>query len=198
MTAYTGVDALAQAIAGMVARCRTPIGDAIALEAVRLGYHALPQAYVDGADAEARSRMACASLLAGLTMNISDCAAEHSFAQAIASRFPAPHGLTVGLVIAETLERERLHVAGQLERVADAMGLPDDGSGDGSRAVVGMEALLERLDFPVLASLGIEDGDLDELTDLSLGDHFVTESQQPWSRAEARGVFAAALERVDR
>ena len=36
MTANTGIDALAQAIAAIVAKVRTPIGDAIALEAVRL------------------------------------------------------------------------------------------------------------------------------------------------------------------
>ena len=82
-TAYTGIDALAQAIAGMVARVRTPIGDAIALEAIRMiGAGAAGRR--DGRpEAAARSEMACGSLMAGLSMNISDCTAEHSLAQAI-------------------------------------------------------------------------------------------------------------------
>ena len=115
MTAYTGIDALAQAIAGIVAKCATPIGDAIALEAIRLIARSLPGAYADGADAGARCEVACGSLMAGLAMNISDCTAEHSLGQAIGGEFHAPHGLTIGLVLAETLERER-HVVPERAR----------------------------------------------------------------------------------
>ena len=193
ITAFSGLDAIAQAIAGMVAKTRTPIGDAIALEAIRLGGRSLVFVYRDGADAAARSEMACASLLAGLTMNISDCAAEHSLGQAIGSCFEAPHGLTIGLVLAETLERERRFVPGQLERVADALGAPADGSGDGSRAVTAVRELLRELEFPVLGSLGVGEDDLDQLARLAGEDFFITQSPQPWSPAEIRGAFAAAL-----
>jgi alcohol dehydrogenase class IV len=198
MTAYTGVDALAQAIAGMLARARTPIGDAIALEAVRLAGRSLVRTYDDGGDAAARSEMACASLMAGLTMNISDCTAEHSLAQAIGGLFHAPHGLTVGLVLAETLERERRHVPQQLERVADALGVPDDGSGDGSRAVRGVRELLTALEFPVLRGLGVDETHLDALTDLALQDFFITQSPEAWTRAEVRAAFESALALGDR
>ncbi len=129
MTANTGIDALAQAIAAVVAKVRTPIGDAIALEAVRMMTPALVAAYRDGSDAAARSAMSCGSMMAGLAMNISDCTAEHSLGQAIGGVTHVPHGLTIGLVLAETLERERAHVPELLERVADAMGEPDDGIG---------------------------------------------------------------------
>lgn len=193
LTAYTGIDALAQAIAGMIARVRTPIGDAIALEAVRLIGRSLVPAYRDGDDHEARSEMACGSLMAGLTMNISDCAAEHSLAQAIGSIIPAAHGLTVGIVLAQTLERERRHVPDRLERVADALGIADDGSRDGSRAVRGVRDLLGQLEFPVLASLGIDATRLDELTELAMQDFFITQSPVPWTADEVRAAFQSAL-----
>jgi alcohol dehydrogenase len=48
MTANTGIDALAQAIAGIIAKCSTPIGDAIGYEAVRMMTPALVAAYKDG------------------------------------------------------------------------------------------------------------------------------------------------------
>ena len=86
--------------------------------------------------------MSCGSMMAGLTMNISDCTAEHSLGQAIGGISHVPHGLTIGLVLAETLERERAHVPGVLDRVADAMGEPDDGSADGSRAVRAVRRIL--------------------------------------------------------
>ncbi|EHN12755.1 Alcohol dehydrogenase [Patulibacter medicamentivorans] len=196
-TAFSGIDAIAQAIAGMVARTRTPIGDAIALEAIRLGGRSLVAAYRDGSDAAARSEMACASLLAGLTMNISDCAAEHSLAQAIGSRTGAPHGLTVGLVLVETLERERQVVPEQLERVADALGVPPDGSADGGRAVRAVRELLRELDFPVLGSLAVR-SDLDDLTRHAMADFFITQSPRPWSEAEVRAAFEGALALVGR
>lgn len=193
MTSFTGVDALAQAIAGMVAKCRTPIGDAIALEATRLIGGSLVRAYRDGSDRDARSAMACGSMMAGLTMNISDCSAEHSLAQAIGGEFHVPHGLTIGLIFAETLEREQAHVPEQLERVADALGVPEDGSGDGSRAVRGIRDILRELDFPVLSSLGVEDGHLDRLTELAQADYFITQAPAPWSDAEVRAAFERAL-----
>jgi alcohol dehydrogenase len=194
MTANTGIDALAQAIAALVAKVRTPIGDAIALEAIRLMGGSLVEAYCDGTDKVARSAMSCGSMMAGLAMNISDCTAEHSLGQAIGGLTGTPHGLTVGLVLVETLERERRHVPAQLERVADALGVPDDGSRDGSRAVRAVREMLADLDFPVLGSLGITDSDLDTLTDAALEDYFLTMSPHPWSREEVRAAFEAALE----
>jgi alcohol dehydrogenase len=193
MTANTGVDALAQAIAAIVAKVRTPIGDGIALEAVRMMTPALVAAYRDGTDPVARSGMSCGSMMAGLAMNISDCTAEHSLGQAIGGVKHVPHGLTIGLVLAETLERERAHVPEQLERVADAMGESDDGSADGSRAVRAVRRILAELDFPVLSDLGFTGGDLDHLADLALADYFITMSPVPWSKDEVVTAFASAL-----
>jgi alcohol dehydrogenase len=193
VTAHTGIDALAQAIAAVVAKTRTPIGNAIALESVRLASRSLVAAAGNGADRDARSEMACASLMAGLAMNISDCAAEHSLGQALGGKFHLPHGLTIGLVLAETLERERRHVPELLERVADAMGEPDDESGDGSRAVTAVRRILAELDFPRLSDVGVGEDDLDELTERAAADFFITQSPSPWSAGEVRAAFAAGL-----
>jgi alcohol dehydrogenase len=197
-TAQTGVDALAQAIAGMLARVRTPVGDAIALEAIRLIGRSLVPAHRDGADAAARSEMACGSLLAGLTMNIADCTAEHSLGQAIGGMFHAPHGLTIGVVLVPTLERERRLVPDQLERVADALGVAEDGTGDGSRAIRGVRDLLAQLRFPVLRSLGVDESHVDALTELALQDPFHTVAPEPWTAQEMRAAFVAALAEAPR
>lgn len=192
-TAFAGVDALAQAIAAMIARARTPVGDAIALEAVRLISRSLVAACRNGESAAARSDMSCGSMMAGLAMNISDCAAEHALGQALGGLFPVPHGLTVGLVLVETLDRERMYEWKQLERVADAMGAPTGGPADGTRAVDAIRRLLAELNFPVLESLGVMPEHLDELTRLALEDYFITESPAPWSPDEVRTAFARAL-----
>jgi alcohol dehydrogenase class IV len=77
--------------------------------------------------------------------------------------------------------------------VADAMGAPDDGSDDGSRAVRAVTKLLAELDFPVLGSLGFVETDLDQLADLALEDYFITMSPVPWSKAEVVTAFTSAL-----
>lgn len=193
MTAHTGIDALAQAIAATIAKVRTPVGDGIALEAIRLIGASLLPAYRDGTDAVARSRMACGSMMAGLAMNISDCTAEHSLGQAIGGLTSAPHGLTVGVVLAETLELERTHVSTQLERVADALRVPEDASADGSRAVAAVRSLLAELAFPVLCDLPVTDADLGALADLTMQDYFLTMAPHRWTRDEVADVLQSAL-----
>jgi len=53
--------------------------------------------------------------------------------------------------------------------------------------------ILAQLDFPVLASLGFVDADLDQLADLALADYFITMSPVPWSKAEVVQAFTSAL-----
>ena len=88
---------------------------------------------------------------------------------------------------------ERPHAAAKLERVADAMGEPDDGSGDGSRAVRAVRRLLADLDFPVLSSIGIGEADVPRLTELALADFFITMAPHDWTRDEVAGAFEEAL-----
>ena len=192
-TAHSGIDAIAQAIAAIVVETRTPVGDAIALEAIRLGSAALPAVVRDGGDREARSRMMCASMMAGLSMNISDCGSEHSIAQAVGGRFHLPHGLTIGLVLAETMDHDRRAVPELFERIADAFGEPGDGSRDGSRAVTAVRRLLADIDFPTLASCGVGEADLDELADGALDDYFITVSPEPWTKEDVVACYMDAL-----
>jgi alcohol dehydrogenase len=193
MTANTGIDALAQAIAGIIAKCSTPIGDAIGYEAVRIMTPSLVAAFKDGNNKAARAGMASGSMMAGLTMNISDCTAEHSLGQAIGGLKHVPHGLTIGLVLVETLTREARVVPEKMERVADAMGVPQDGTKDGSRCVNAVRKILAELEFPVLSSLGFVEGDIDELAEIALNDFFITQAPTPWSKQEVIDAFMSAL-----
>ena len=147
-TAHSGVDALAQAIGACTVRNGNPLSVAFGLEAVHHVGRSLERAVKDGSDRDARRQLACGSLTGGLSMNLSDCAADHALGQAIGSMLHLPHGLTIGLVLAETLDRSRVDCAARLERVADALGEPDDGSGDGSRAVSAVRRLLRAVCVP--------------------------------------------------
>jgi choline dehydrogenase len=194
-TAHSGVDALAQAIGACTVRDGSPLSVAFGLEAVHHVGLSLERAVADGSDRDARRQLACGSLTAGLAMNLSDCAADHALGQAIGSMLHLPHGLTIGLVLAETLDRSRVDCASRLERVADALGEPDDGSGDGSRAVTAVRRILRAVSFPTASDAGVRDEHVEQLTELTLTEQafFFDYDCHDWSRDEVAGAFREAL-----
>ena len=146
-TLYTAADALAQALAAVVVAVRTPIGDAVGLEATRICGHAM-RAVARDPDAAARNQMVLGSMMAGLAMNISEAGTEHALGEPLGTLYHLPHGLTIGLVLAESMDVDRRHVPERFERVADALGAPDDGTRDGSRAVRAVRAILAETGLP--------------------------------------------------
>lgn len=195
-TSHSGVDAMAQAIGACTVSDSSPLSIAFGLEACHHVAASLVPAVRDGSDAAARRRLACASLTAGLAMNLSDCAADHALGQAIGSVKHLPHGLTVGLVLAETLDVSRVDCAGRLERVADALGEPADGSADGSRAVRAVRRVLAKAGFPTLREAGVTDADVPALVDAAVQEQafFLDIDCHEWTRADVEAAFRAALE----
>lgn len=194
-TAHSGVDAMAQAIGACTVSDSSPLSVAFGLEACHHVAHSLREAVADGSDARARRRLACASLTAGLAMNLADCAADHALGQAIGSVKHLPHGLTVGLVLAETLEISRVDCADRLERVADALGELTDGTADGSRAVRAVRRVLRDLRFPTLTEVGVSEADLPALVRAATTEQsfFLEIDCHDWTADEVEGAFRAAL-----
>jgi choline dehydrogenase len=191
-TLFGGLDVLAQAVGAIVARTNTPVGDGIALEALALVRDALPAVAADGADAGARNRIACASLLAGFAMNLSEAGTDHSLGHALGARHGIPHGLSVGVMLAESMEHDRLYVPERMERIADALGAPAGGSGDGSRAVSAVRSLLARVGCPVLRDLGVGPADVAALADTALA-AWIPVEPGPWARANVEEAYRRAL-----
>ena len=129
---------------------------AVGLEACRHVAAGLERSVADGSDVDARTELSLGSLMAGMAMNLSDSGADHALGHAIGSTLGLPHGLTVGMALAETLDVNRPACGGLLERVADALGEPDDGSGDGSRAVRAVRRLLAAIGLPTLREAGVQ------------------------------------------
>ena len=192
-TAQTGVDALAQAIGGTIVTNGNPLSLAVGLESCRRVAASLEAAVRDGSDVDARRGMSLASLLAGLAMNLSDCAADHALAQAMGGYLSLPHGLTVGLVLAETLDVSRADCAPSLERVADALGAAPDGTSDGSRAVAAVRRLLAAVALPTAAEAGLRAEHVDALTPLALDEYFMTVDPHRWTGDDVRRAYGAAL-----
>lgn len=193
-TMQTGADALAQAIGGLIVTNGNPGSVALGLEACTHVAAGLPAAVANGADRAARSRLCLGSLVAGLAMNLSDCGADHALGHALGGRLGLPHGLSVGLVLAETLDVDREARPQVLDRVADALGEPQEGRGDGSRAVRAVRRILAAVGFPTCAQAGVREDDVDVLVPIALADYCLTVSPYPWTAKEIRGAYEAALQ----
>jgi alcohol dehydrogenase len=144
----------------------------------------------------ARNRLLCASVMAGLAMNLSEAGTDHSLAHALGVRHGLAHGLSVGLVLAEALDHDRRYVPERCERIADALGEPPGGAAAGARAVRAVRRMLARVGCPALRDCGVADGDVEPLTELTLAGWIPIEPG-PWTREDVAAAFRAALD-VDR
>jgi alcohol dehydrogenase class IV len=79
VTAASGVDALVHAIESYLSVNASPITDAIALGAIKLIVKALPKAYANPSNLQAREDMATASLMAGMAFGNAGVGAVHAF-----------------------------------------------------------------------------------------------------------------------
>lgn len=99
VTAYSGMDALCQAIESYVSRTSTPLTDALSGDAaVRLVLN-LPLAYDKGDDLNARTEVALGSLMGGIAFSNSRLGLVHGMAHPVGMATGLPHGLICGLLL---------------------------------------------------------------------------------------------------
>ena len=92
ITASTGLDALTQLIEPYVSVRANLLTDLYCVEGITKVAEALPRAWRNGRDLDARSGMAFASLLGGLALANAGLGAVHGFAAPVGGMFDAPHG----------------------------------------------------------------------------------------------------------
>jgi acetaldehyde dehydrogenase/alcohol dehydrogenase len=104
LTAFSGIDALTHAIEAMVSVLSTEYTNAMALEATRLLFKYLPQAYQKGAaDPLAREKVHHAGTMAGMAFANSFLGICHSMAHKLGATFHLPHGLANALLINQVI-----------------------------------------------------------------------------------------------
>jgi alcohol dehydrogenase class IV len=158
LTADTGMDALTHAIEGYASAWGNDFSDGLCLKAADLIFHYLPRAYEDGADGEAREKMANAATLAGLGFSNSMAGLAHSMGHALGGLFHTPHGRAVGLCLPYTMEYAAAENPRRYSEMARYLSLPADSEAQGATSLVqAVKGLLERLEqATTLEQVGIE------------------------------------------
>jgi len=123
ITAATGMDALTHAVESFVGKWATDYTDGLALSAVGLIFENLRTAYGDGANLEAREKMALASTYAGMAFTRANVGYVHAIAHQFGGRYHTPHGLANAIMLPHVLEFSSARITGRLATLAVRAGL---------------------------------------------------------------------------
>ena len=104
LTSATGIDALTHALEAYVSVLASEFTNGLALEAIRLIFKYLPDAYTEGAtNIKAREKMAHASAMAGMAFANAFLGVCHSMAHKLGATHHVPHGVANGMLITEVI-----------------------------------------------------------------------------------------------
>lgn len=104
LTAASGIDALTHALEAYVSVLASEFTNGQALEAIRLIFKYLPEAYNEGTvNVKAREKMAHASTMAGMAFANAFLGVCHSMAHKLGAAHHIPHGVANGLLINEVI-----------------------------------------------------------------------------------------------
>lgn len=171
ITAATGIDAMVHATEAYTSRVlKNPISDALAREALRLLFRALPVACRDGGDLAARQDMLLGAMLAGQAFANAPVGAVHALAYPLGSAFHVPHGLSTpgagaGAAVQFAALRDPVRGAGG----RDPAGACRRRGGKGRRVRAGDGRGGRALELPTrLVQVGVTAADIPALAGLAL------------------------------
>jgi len=122
LTAATGADALTHCIESFTCPAFHPMCDGIALEGIRLIVEALPRAYRDGSDLDARGRMLAAAAMGAVAFQ-KDLGVVHSLAHPLSTICGMHHGLANALCLAAGMKFCASRKPGIYRRVGISCGI---------------------------------------------------------------------------
>jgi len=153
-TMNTGLDALAHALEGYWSKNHQPISDLMAVEAVRTVLENLEAAYTDGGNMQARTNMAYASLLGGLSFALPKTAGCHACSYPLSENYHLPHGEACAFTLDSFV---RINADERLELLCRKAGL------SGTEELAGRIAALKELAGLRRHLRDLEEVDLDKL-----------------------------------
>lgn len=123
VTAYAGLDALAHALESYTSASASPMTMLLASKAISLVVQNLRQAYTNGQDMEARSNLAFASNIAGISFNDTGLHFGHTFGHELGGAFGLPHGMSSSYAIPAVIKFTATHDPERAAGIAEAFGV---------------------------------------------------------------------------
>lgn len=169
LTASTGLDVLTHAIEAYVSIAATPLTDVQAKNAISLVANYLRPSVASTVNEEAKTKMAMASLQAGLAFSNAILGAVHAMSHAIGGRFPLLHGEVNATLLPHVMEFNFLAVPKKFKSIAALCG-------ENTERLNEVEAGYKAIDFVKKLSLDI--GVPQRLSDMGLNGDMIEEMSQ--------------------
>ena len=197
MTAATGMDALAHCMETFMSSAFNPPADGIALDGLARGWAHIEAATQNGQNRDARLQMMSASMQGALAFQ-KGLGCVHSLSHSLGGINPRLHHGTLNAVflpavIAFNADVPALKAAQRLERMAQAMGLPE--SSNPAKALgEAIRAMNQRLGLPSgLAAMGVVEAQFDEIIKGALADHSHKTNPREASVQDYRDMLTASM-----
>ena len=123
LTSTTGVDALTHAVEAYIGRSTSKETRRLSLEATKLVFENVEEAYKDGNNHTARENMLHAAYKAGIAFSQSYVGYIHAVAHSLGGKYGTPHGLANAVVMPYVLESYGKSVYKKLHRLGIAAGV---------------------------------------------------------------------------
>ena len=166
LTACAGIDVLVHSIEAYVSIMASEFTNGLALEAIRLVFKYLPQAYNEGlTNVKAREKMAHASCMAGMAFSNAFLGICHSMAHKLGAFHHLPHGMANSLLLNEVIrfnatdaptkqaafaQYKYPNAAGRYAKIADYLGLGGNSESEKVELLIkAVEDLQRKLNMPM-------------------------------------------------
>lgn len=165
LTSTTGMDALTHAVEAYIGRSTTKKTRALALEATKLIFENIENAYADGKNHEARSNMLLAAYKAGISFSMSYVGYVHAVAHSVGGKYGIPHGLANAVIMPYVLEEYGSSAYKKLHELGIAAGVSTDSDSHeigAKKFIEAVKALNAKMNIPTTLS-GIKKEDIPEM-----------------------------------
>jgi alcohol dehydrogenase len=173
LTAATGMDALTHAIEAYITKGSFRLSDTLALEAIKLIGESLEDAVKDGSNIEARSKMAWASYIAGLSFSNCGLGIVHSMAHQLGSEYDLPHGVANAILLPFVEDFNSDVCPQKFKNIAVALGRDVKGfTLEEARieAINALKDMAESLNIPKLKDTAFNPADIKKLAAQAMAD----------------------------
>lgn len=196
LTAATGADALTHCIESFTCPVFHPLCDGIALEGVHLIVDALPRAFRDGHDVDARGRMLVAAAMGAVAFQ-KDLGVVHSLAHPLSTICGMHHGLANALCLPASMQFCATRAPGLYRRVGVACGLDvhrDDDVQADQRTIAFVAELLASVGLNQrLRDHGVRQDHVDGLVEQAFADPCHRTNVVPVGAADLRALYLDLL-----
>ena len=196
LTAWTGADALTHNVEAAISNVYHPLSESIAIQGARYVFQHLPQAVAESDDIEARQGMMMAAIMGGMAFQ-KELGAAHSLAHPLSVHHDLNHGLANAIMLPHVLRFNQSTSGEEMKHLVlsigeDVTGMSIDEAA--ARFVARIERLLREIGIPAkLSEIGIQESDLDHLTEDAWDDACHQFNPRPCTAEDLRRLYEHAL-----